>query len=342
MEHFSEGTIVQAEENRSCHWAGSYQPKATYLEPEPSSLNRYAPLFIALVVSMSAAQASLQLGSIGFPISPEIVLSSRAPSIGLSLSDNRVSVLVGSAAQVEVRISLGTSRPFRVSLAAQSLPSGVAVFFSPSSAKPPFSSVMTIVASEMSVPGVYNITIVASGGGLTSRSSSSILIVTIVHDIAVIHANGPATAAVGSLVLVNTTIANFGSVLETFRVNLYSNESLVAGHQSSLTAGGQEEITLAWNTTDFAAGRYTLVVSVPPVSGESDLTDNTRNAGTVTLEEPPSGNPNPPAQVPSSPETGLFYGRALAIAAAIGEILLVALILFQGPIRKAVRRFRHE
>lgn len=304
-------------------------------------MNGYALLFIVLVVTISATQASLQLSRFENPGSPQIVLGSRASSFSLSLSQNNVTVVVDSAAEVEVHIGLGTSRPFKVGLTAQGVPAGVTVSLSPSSAKPPFSSSMKIVASDASVLGRYNLTIVASGGGFTNHSSLSILIATIVHDLAVIRATALATATAGTVVLVNTTIANYGSVPEAFNLNLYSNGTLVdSEYESSLTAGGQQEMILAWNTAGFAAGKYNLVVSVPPVSGESDLTDNTRKAGTVTVEESPSGNPNPPTPVSSNPGTGLVYGRALAIAAAIGEILLVALVLFQGTIRKTVRRLR--
>src|SRR5215831_14760293 len=148
--------------------------------------------------------------------------------IVLSPSENDIILLRGSPAQIAVHVSTAPSSSFRVNLSAQQVPSGVTVSFNPTSGRASFTSTMTILAGNETSLGRFNLTISASGGGLTRATTLTVLVVALIHDLAVVRASAPATATIGSTVLVNATVANYGSVSETFQVRLSANNTILA------------------------------------------------------------------------------------------------------------------
>src|SRR3989442_3130746 len=190
---------------------------------------------------------------------------------------------------------------------------------------------MTIVTSAETPLGRFNITVLATGAGLEQSAVLSLVVVPIVHEIAVVSASVPATAIVGSVVPINATVANYGSVSETFELRAYANATLIAG-QSVLKLMPAAIYTswLMWNTTEYSPGTYTILVTVPPVQGELNLLDNGREAGQVLLTQTPGSGPSPSPAASNGSAQGFTYGRQLAIVVAIAEVAMVFLLFLRG------------
>ena len=264
-----------------------------------------------------------------------------ASGILLSLSQNSIILVRGSPAQIAVYVNTTPSNSFRITLSSQQVPLGVMVSFSPSSGRSSFVSTMTILAGSASPLGSFYLTITASGGGITRVSTLTVLVVTLVHDLAVIRASAPSNATIGSIVVVKATVANYGSVSESFTAELYANNSIVETQPSTtLSPATEKETTISWNTTGLIAGKYALVVVVLHVSGESDIADNNLQAGYVLLVKPSISNPSPPTPQPGSTQPAPTNWRELAIAVAIAWIAIVALFFFRKPIRGALPKKR--
>jgi len=222
----------------------------------------------------------------------------------------------------------GISTPVTVS--AQGVPAGTEILFAPASAKHSFTSTMTISTSERTPLGQFNVTILAIGGGLGKSAILSLLVVPIVHEIAVVSALVQRTATVGSIVVINATVANYGSLSEALDLRAYANTTLVA-HQSvpNLAPVGIYAGRLMWNTSGFSPGTYTVLVDVPPVQGELNLLDNNREAGKILLTQSPGSRPSP-SPAASGGAQSYNYGRQLAIVVAIAEAVIVFLVVYRS------------
>jgi hypothetical protein len=195
---------------------------------------------------------------------------------------------------------------------------------------------MTIATSGETPVGQFNITILARGGGLEKSAILSLEILPFsqvvppVHDIAIVLASVQKTATVGSIVLINVTVSNHGSVLETFQLQAYANTTLVADQSVLKLEPAAIDVTrLMWNTTGYSPGVYAVVVVVPPVQGELSLLDNSREAGHIILTQAPGGGPGP-SPAASGKGQGFIYGRQLAIVAAIAESVIVFLAVLRS------------
>jgi CARDB len=252
------------------------------------------------------------------------------PNFVLSLSQESLIEVQGSTSSVQLSVALVSGVSVPVTLSAQGMPDKTQVLFAPASAKPSFSSTMTIETSAETPLGQFNITILATGGGAEKSATFSLLVVQIVHDIAVVSAMVQSAANVGSIVSINATVANYGSVSETFELRAYANTSLVAElsilklDPSAIYAG-----RLMWNTTGFSPGTYAVLVAAPPVQGELNLIDNSREAGKILLTQTPSSRPSPSPAASGSGQS-FTYGRQLAILAAIAEVAIVFLVVLRS------------
>jgi hypothetical protein len=194
---------------------------------------------------------------------------------------------------------------------------------------------MTISSRAETPVGQFNVTIFAAGGGLVRSVTLSLVVIPIVHDVAVVSAMVQGAAAIGSVVSINATVANYGSASEVFELRAYANTSLVANLSglrlapSAIYAG-----RLMWNTTGFRPATYTVIVAVPPVQGQLNLLDNSREAGRIFLTQTPGPGPSP-SPAASGGSHGSNYGRQLAILAAIAEVATVFLVILfrkrKGP-----------
>ena len=248
----------------------------------------------------------------------------------LSLSQKSLVQVQGTNSSVQLSVTLISGVPVPVALSAQGVPAASEILFSPASATPSFTSTLTITTGAETHLGQFNITIFGAGGGLAKSVTLSLVVVPIVHDIAVVSAVVPETATVDSIVSINATVGNYGSVSETFELRAYANTSLVADLSvlrlapSAIYAG-----RLIWNTTGFSPGTYNVLVTVPPVQGELNQLDNTREAGKTLLTASPGSQPGP-SPAASGGVQGFNYGRQLAIVAAIAEAALVFLVVLRS------------
>ena len=252
----------------------------------------------------------------------------------LSLSQESLTQVQGSSSLAQLSLTLISGVSVPVTLSAQGVPVGTDILFALTSAKPSFSLTMTIETSARTPLGQFNITILAIGGGLEKSTILSLLVVPIVHDIAVVSALVQGTATVGSSVSINATVANYGSVSEAFELRAYANTSLVA-ELSGLRLAPSATYTgrFMWNTTGFLPGTYNVLVTVPPVQGELNRLDNTREAGKTLLTTSPGSQPGP-SPAASGGVQGFNYGRQLAVGAAIAEAAIVFLVILRSK-RKA-------
>jgi hypothetical protein len=196
---------------------------------------------------------------------------------------------------------------------------------------------MTISTSEGTPLGQYDITILATGGGLEKSVIMSLLVVPI-HDIAIVSALVQSTATVGSIVVINATVANYGSVSEAFELRAYANTTLVDDRSVPKVASeGIYASRLIWNTSGFSPGTYTVLVAVSSVQGQLNLLDNSREAGKLLLTQTPGSRPSPsPAASGGGP--GFNYGRQLAIVAAIAEAAIVFLVVLRSKSKVSTRK----
>lgn len=258
----------------------------------------------------------------------------------LSLSQRTLVQVQGSNSSVQLSVTLISGVSVPVSLSAQGAPAGTTILFTPTTAKPSFTSTMTIETRAETPLGQSNITISATGGGTVRSVGLSLVVVPVVHDIAVVSATVPGTATVGSVVSINATVANYGSASEVFEIRAYANTSLVAQFSPiGLAASAIYTGRLTWNTTGFLPGTYTVLVAVPPVQGQLNLLDNSREAGRILLTRTPGSAPSPsPAAAAGS--QGFAYWRQLTILAAIAEVAVVFLfvLLRRGKVPPETRQ----
>lgn len=86
-----------------------------------------------------------------------------------------------------------------------------------------------------------------------------------------------------SIVNINVTIINYGIADANFNISASANTTLVGTINVTLTSRNSTSVIIAWNTTGFDKGNYTISAQATLVTGETDLTDNTLVDGTVTV-----------------------------------------------------------
>ena len=273
-------------------------------------------------IGMCVARGSVAIGHHG---------SGNCPfNFSVSLSQENLMQLQGSSSSIRLSVTLVSGVSVPVTLSAQGAPAATGIMFTPASAKPSFSSTMTIVTSPGTPLGQFNITVVATGGGLERSASLSLLVVPIVHEVTVVSARVQERASVGSIVWINATVANYGSLSEAFEIRAYANTTLVANQSPPELAPTATLVgRVMWNTTGFSPGTYTILVAVPPVKGELNILDNTREAGKILLTQTPGSGPSPSPAASGGNGQGFVYGRQLAIVAAIAEAAIVLLLVLR-------------
>ncbi len=137
-----------------------------------------------------------------------------------------------------------------------------------------------------------------------------------VHDVAVVQASAPETATIGSVVMVNSTVVNYGSATENPVVQLWVKGTLV-GDDSSITVASHTAATskIDWNTTNYSPGVYGLVVKVVPVPGEQVTSNNVLQGIFVILTRQPPKVPS------SSAPQATGFSPQIVLVVAIAEAL---------------------
>jgi parallel beta-helix repeat protein len=108
-----------------------------------------------------------------------------------------------------------------------------------------------------------------------------------VHDIAATNITSPTTAAGQAYnVSLKVTVRNQGIYTETFDVTIYANTTIIRTNSITLASKGSTTVALAWNTSGFAYGNYTIWAYAGPVSGESETEDNNCTGGWIFVSIP--------------------------------------------------------
>lgn len=135
--------------------------------------------------------------------------------------------------------------------------------------------------------GSYTVYVqVNDSAGMQAKSNTATVRVNI-HDVALTSVT-PSKTVVGQGYSLDTmvTAADLGSYPETFNVTLYVNTTSITSLNVTLSAGNSTNITLSWNTTGVAYGNYTISAYAPPVSDETNTTNNNCTGGLVAVSIP--------------------------------------------------------
>jgi hypothetical protein len=107
------------------------------------------------------------------------------------------------------------------------------------------------------------------------------------HDVAVTNVTvcyGATIIHEGATTCIGVTVANEGDFPETFNVTVYWNTTEIQTMQFILPNGTGTSRCFSWNTTGLTKYlNYTIRVYAHPVSGETDLADNTFTYGNIIL-----------------------------------------------------------
>jgi parallel beta-helix repeat protein len=82
---------------------------------------------------------------------------------------------------------------------------------------------------------------------------------------------------------ITVKVANYGVGTETFSLTIYANTTILKTLGLTLTGRSSTTIVFTWNTTGFARDNYTISAYATPVTGETNMTDNTFVGGNLTV-----------------------------------------------------------
>lgn len=109
------------------------------------------------------------------------------------------------------------------------------------------------------------------------------------HDVSVLQVSAPRTVAPGSVNTVSIRVANEGAATESFLVSLAASAGVVgAPLQVSLEPNSSSTVSISWTAPrskqrgrgdDY--GEVSLIATIPPVAGETDIRDNVRRTESV-------------------------------------------------------------
>ena len=251
--------------------------------------------------------------------------SSRTRSFDYTISLNQrvISVVQGETASTKLNVVLNKGPSENVMLATLDSTPGTSVELTPNTGMPSYSSTIILTTGSITAPGNYTLEILGvSSSGLVKSTTLSLTVLPLVHDVAISHLESPTTAMVGDLVRVNVTVANYGSLSETFDVQLLVNDTLATEiGRVQVQKMVQSVVVLNWNTTGYSPGTYTIIVRVTLVKGEENLGNNSQT-GNIVLKSTPQ---TPTAQpVPALPirQTTLIIAIA-AVEAIVATYLFV-------------------
>ena len=104
------------------------------------------------------------------------------------------------------------------------------------------------------------------------------------HDIAVVGVVSTKTVVgLGSYPFISLSVENQGLNQEDINFTVNYGPTIIASQVVTVPSGLFIKLTLAWNTTLEAMGNNTLSAHVEPVSGETDIADNSLTDGFVVI-----------------------------------------------------------
>jgi len=106
-----------------------------------------------------------------------------------------------------------------------------------------------------------------------------------IHNLAVTLASeSPSVLRAGGVATVSVTVANLGTYSETFQISVQETNKTtitIGTRIVSMDPGGSYTYSFSWNTTGAVPGKYSIVASIPAVTNEFFLGDNSMSAGRV-------------------------------------------------------------
>jgi len=163
----------------------------------------------------------------------------------------------------------------------------------------------TIKAETPQLPGETN----------TTDNTKTTQITLVMHEITVVSVTTSKTeATVGESVTVTVIVKNEGNFSESFSVTAKYNDHIIETsiNVNNLAKGQSETVTFTWNTAGVSPGTYKIKATASAVTDEDNKTNNTKEDGTVTVND--------------APPLGIPVYVILAVGVAI--ILVIALIVF--------------
>jgi parallel beta-helix repeat protein len=90
----------------------------------------------------------------------------------------------------------------------------------------------------------------------------------------------------GTALQIHISVQNQGWKIENLNITIHANANVIETRQVTLDSGALTTITVAWDTSGFAKGNYTIWAYAWPVQGETDVADNTLVDGVVYVGIP--------------------------------------------------------
>jgi len=122
-------------------------------------------------------------------------------------------------------------------------------------------------------------------GNLISHQTEDGFIITIIRDVAVIDvAPSSYWAYQNWTIQISVTVKNIGNLSESFNVNVYYNDTLIATRSIiNLPPGNSSSITINWNTTGVREGIYIIKAEASLVPYEYNIENNILYAGPIVI-----------------------------------------------------------
>jgi hypothetical protein len=108
-----------------------------------------------------------------------------------------------------------------------------------------------------------------------------------IRDIAILNVSlSSRMVTQGEVVTINVTVANEGTIEETFNITIYVDNTRLETESVTLPNGTSITVSFAWNTTGYPEGNYTINANVSLIPGEIELHDNKYYGGIVEIIQP--------------------------------------------------------
>ncbi len=115
---------------------------------------------------------------------------------------------------------------------------------------------------------------------------------------------------------INVTVKNKGDTTETFDVTVkYDSDVIQTKIATDLAPSDSQKLSFSWDTTGVDEGNYTITAVAGPLSGETEIEDNTNSEVVVSVTSPPSSTEIP---------TEFLVGIIIVAVAACAVVFLYA------------------
>ena len=180
----------------------------------------------------------------------------------------------------------------------------------------------TTISCESLIAGTYILTITATSGPFSVSTTATFTFTIQTHDVAIANPSISPTSpvTVGAKITVTVQLQNKGPADENVSVSLLISGTLTVATTNVLLPGNSNKnVTLTWDTSTYAADKYTLTVKIQLPPGETNTESNSQvlsqDIGTSTLQ--------PVTPPPSIDPLTLAIIAGVVIAAAAGSLLIV-------------------